>query len=448
MFNSILIANRGEIAVRIARTAKAMGIKTIAIYSDADANALHVQSADEAVRIGPAPAGQSYLNAEAVLEAAFTSGAEAIHPGYGFLSESADFAREVTSRGMVWIGPSPEIIESMGDKVSARNLMAEAGIPVARGTKKAVHTTEEALAASETVGFPLMVKAAAGGGGIGMSAVNSPDELAAAFETATTRAQRFFGDPAILLEQLISPARHIEVQILGLADGTVIALGERECSVQRRHQKVLEETPSPGISPAQRDTIVAAAVKAGETMHYKGAGTVEFLFAPLTGEFVFLEVNTRLQVEHPITELVHGVDLVQAQLLVAAGKDPGFSIGEAAPTGHAIEMRLYAEDPVNFVPSPGTITEWKFPSKPNLRIDTGYVQGDAVSPYYDPMLAKVCVWAESREEALELAKNVIADARITGIKTNLPLFELLLHNSEIADGSYDTAVVTRALEAE
>lgn len=445
MFNSVLIANRGEIAVRIARTAKAMGVKTIAVYSDADAQALHVKSADEAVRIGPAPAAQSYLNTEAVLEAARASGAEAIHPGYGFLSENADFAREVANRGMVWIGPSPEIIDAMGDKVSARNLMAAAGIPVARGTREAVHTTAQALTASEAIGFPLMVKAAAGGGGIGMSAVHGQEELASAFETATTRAQRFFGDPAILLEQLISPARHIEVQILGLADGRVIALGERECSVQRRHQKVLEETPSPGISPAQREKIVTAAIKAGETMQYKGAGTVEFLFAPVTGEFVFLEVNTRLQVEHPITELVHGVDLVQAQLLIAAGKDPGFDLAETSGSGHAIEMRVYAEDPVHFIPSPGTIDEWSFPTTPNLRVDTGYLQGDTVSPYYDPMLAKVCVWGDTREEALQTAREVIADARISGVKTNLPLFERLLKNSEITDGSYDTDVVTRAL---
>ena len=443
MFTSLLIANRGEIAVRIIRTARRLGIRTILVHSDADATSRATQEADVAVRIGPPPASSSYLDIEAILAAARDHGAEAIHPGYGFLSENATFARRVLESGIAWVGPAPETMEAMASKIAARNLMETAGVPVARGTREPLSTLDEALAAADGVGYPLMVKASAGGGGIGMSAVADAGELAAAFEAARTRAERFFGDPAILLEQLISPARHIEVQILGLADGTVLALGERECSVQRRHQKVVEETPSPALSPAQRDRILDAAVRAGEAVDYRGAGTVEFLLSPASGEFVFLEMNTRLQVEHPVTELVFGVDLVEAQLRVAAGDAPVPGLTEARSHGHAIEMRLYAEDPVTFMPAPGTIDRWDLPSGDGIRIDSGYGAGDTVSPYYDPMLAKLCVWGENRAAALERATALIAGSRVAGVTTNLPLLSRVLETADFVSGDYDTGLIGR-----
>tara|TARA_R110002020_G_scaffold75315_16_gene191815 strand:+ start:23673 stop:25016 length:1344 start_codon:yes stop_codon:yes gene_type:complete len=443
VFRSILIANRGEIALRVIRTARRLGITAIAVYSDADEHALHVRDADIAVRIGPAPAAASYLDAEAILAAARASGAEAVHPGYGFLSENSEFARRVIAAGIAWIGPDPDTIDAMGDKIAARNLMADAGVPIARGTREPVASVEDALIAAGTVGYPLMVKAAAGGGGIGMSAVADADELNTAFGTAQARAQRFFGDSAILLEQLVSPARHIEVQVLGLADGTVVALGERECSVQRRHQKIIEETPSPALTDQQRAEVSAAAVRAAEAVQYRGAGTVEFLFSPSEGTFVFLEMNTRLQVEHPITELVFGIDLVEAQLRVAAGEEPAFDPSTLRANGHAIELRLYAEDPDTFRPSPGTIARWEFPPGDGIRIDAGYGAGDVVSPYYDPMIAKLCVWGADRNQALDRARSLVANATVDGIVTNIPLLRRVLDHHEFATGAYDTRVIDR-----
>ena len=319
MFDSVLIANRGEIARRIIRTARRMGVRSVAVYSDADEGLPYVSEADEAVRIGPAAPAQSYLDAVTLLEVARKTGAAAVHPGYGLLAENAGFARAVTEAGLVWIGPSPAAIDQMGDKIRARNLMAAAGVPVAPGTTEPVADADAAVAAADQIGYPVMVKAAAGGGGIGMSAALDADALRKAFETARTRAERFFGSPEILLERYLPRARHVEVQILGLADGRVVALGERDCSVQRRHQKVAEETPSPGISAELRAQMLAAAVRAGEAVGYLGAGTVECLVDAESGTFVFLEMNTRLQVEHPVTELVTGIDLVEQQFLIAAG---------------------------------------------------------------------------------------------------------------------------------
>ena len=314
--------------------------------------------------IGPPPPAQSYLDAGAILAAARQTAAAAIHPGYGFLSENATFARQVQAEGLTWVGPTPEAIGQMGDKINARNLMHRAGVPVALGSTEPVTDPSAALAEAERIGYPVMVKAAAGGGGIGMSAATGPEELQTAFETARTRAERFFGSPAILLERFIERARHVEVQIMGLADGRVVALGERDCSVQRRHQKVAEETPSPGVSPEVRERLLAAGVRAGEAVGYRGAGTVEFLLDVRKQEFVFLEMNTRLQVEHPVTELVTGIDLVEQQFLIAAGEPVGFDPLGVAPEGHALEFRVYAEDPVRFLPSPGAITEWEQPAGP------------------------------------------------------------------------------------
>jgi acetyl-CoA carboxylase biotin carboxylase subunit len=441
VFESLLVANRGEIARRVLRTATGMGLRTIAVHSEADTGLPFVREADEAVLIGPAPPAESYLDVARVLEAAKRTGADAIHPGYGFLAESAEFAQAVTDAGLVWVGPSPASMTAMGDKVSARNLMADAGVPVAPGTREPVNDIETALAAAHEIGYPLMVKASAGGGGIGMGVANDDDGLRAAFETARSRAERFFGSPAILLERYVSGARHVEVQLLGLADGTVVALGERDCSVQRRHQKVAEETPSPGVGAELRARMLAGAVRAGEAVDYRGAGTVECLVDPGTQEYVFLEMNTRLQVEHPITELVTGIDIVAEQLLVAAGDPPRADLQNIAATGHALELRVYAEDPKRFLPSPGAITTWVEPTGDGVRVDAGYAANTTVTPYYDPLLAKLCVWGGDREQALERARVAIADFRIEGPKTNLAFFTELLEDPDFVSGRYDTGLV-------
>ena len=443
MFDSVLIANRGEIARRIIRTARRMGVRAIAVYSDADAGLPYVSEADEAVRIGPAAPAESYLDVAALLEVARKTGAAAVHPGYGFLAENAGFARAVTEAGLIWIGPSPEAIDQMGDKIRARNLMAAAGVPVAPGTTEPVADADAAVAAADAIGYPVMVKAAAGGGGIGMSAADDADALRKAFETARTRAERFFGSPEILLERYIARARHVEVQILGLADGRVIALGERDCSVQRRHQKVAEETPSPGVTPELRARMLAAAVRAGEAVSYRGAGTVECLVDAQTGDFVFLEMNTRLQVEHPVTELVTGIDLVEQQFRVAAGDDVNFDPDHITVDGHAIELRVYAEDPKRFLPSPGTITEWAEPAGPGIRTDAGYVAGNTVTPFYDPLLAKLCAYGATREQAIARARDAVAAFEIAGVKTNLPFHAELLTDPAFVSGDYDTSLVSR-----
>ena len=441
MFESLLVANRGEIARRVLRTARALGLRTVAVYSEADAGLPHVREADEAILLGAAPPAESYLDGAKVIEAARQAGAAALHPGYGFLSENAEFARAVAAAGIVWVGPPPEAIERMGDKINARNLMADAGVPVARGTREPVADLDGALAAAEAIGYPVMVKAAGGGGGIGMSVATDATALRAAFEGARTRAERFFGNPAILLERYLPRARHVEVQLLGLADGRVVALGERDCSVQRRHQKVAEETPSPGVGEVLRQRMLDAAVRAGEAVRYRGAGTVECLVDPEEQDFVFLEMNTRLQVEHPVTEMVTGLDLVAAQLRVAAGEE--VELPAAEPAGHAIELRVYAEDPVRFLPSPGVISVWEEPAGEGVRVDAGYAEGCTVTPYYDPLLAKLIVHAADRPHALARARAAVAEFRIEGLKTNLPFFVELLANPEFVTGDYDTRLVER-----
>jgi acetyl-CoA carboxylase biotin carboxylase subunit len=443
MLESVLVANRGEIARRVIRTVRAMGIRSIAVYSEADAGLPFVREADEAVLLGPPPPARSYLDIEAVIGAARRAGASAIHPGYGFLAENPAFAARVIAEGLTWIGPPPAAIEQMGDKINARNLMEQAGVPVAAGSREPVTDVAAALAEAGRIGYPVMVKAAAGGGGIGMSTAADATELRSSFETARSQAERFFGSPAILLERYITRARHVEVQILGLSDGRVIALGERDCSAQRRHQKVAEEAPSPGITPALRDRMLAAAVLAGRAVGYRGAGTVECLVDTAAHDFVFLEMNTRLQVEHPVTELVTGIDLVQQQLLIAAGQPVSFDPLAVAARGHAIELRVYAEDPRRFLPSPGVITEWAEPAGPGIRVDAGYAAGNEVTTFYDPLLAKLCVHGASREEALALAADAVSAFVITGPKTNLPFLAELLASSEFASGAYDTSGIGR-----
>jgi acetyl-CoA carboxylase, biotin carboxylase subunit len=445
MLDSVLVANRGEIARRIIRTAKHMGIRAVAVYSDADADLPYVREADQAVRIGPAQPAKSYLDAAALIEAAQQTSAQAVHPGYGFLAENADFARQVMAAGLTWVGPDPKAIEQMGDKIRARNLMEQAGVPVSPGSREPVTDIKAALAEGERIGYPVMVKAAAGGGGIGMGVATGPAELHAAFDTARSRAERFFGSPEILLERYVQRARHVEVQILGLADGQVLALGERDCSVQRRHQKVAEETPSPGVDDALREQMLAAAVRAGEAVNYKGAGTVECLVDTDAGSFVFLEMNTRLQVEHPVTELVTGIDLVEQQFLIAAGQPPSFDSAAAKepPKGHALELRIYAEDPKRFLPSPGTITEWQEPEGEGIRVDAGYQAGNTVTPFYDPLLAKLCVCAKDRPSALDRARKAVAAFTIKGPKTNLAFHAELLTSPEFVSGDYDTSLISR-----
>jgi acetyl-CoA carboxylase biotin carboxylase subunit len=443
VLNSVLVANRGEIARRVIATARHLGIRAVAVYSEADQGLPFVAEADEAVLIGPPPAAESYLDSGAVLAAARQTGAAAIHPGYGFMSENPQFARQVLAEGLTWIGPPPEAIEQMGDKINARNLMARVGVPVAAGTTEPVTSADAALAEAARIGYPVMVKAAAGGGGIGMSVVRDPDGLRAAFETARTRAERFFGDPAILLERYIEHARHVEVQILGLTGGRVIALGERDCSVQRRHQKVAEETPSPGVGAALRARMLAAAVRAGAAVGYRGAGTVECLVDPAAGDFVFLEMNTRLQVEHPVTELVTGIDLVEQQFRIAAGEDVSFDEAAVQLHGHALELRVYAEDPVRFLPSPGIITQWEEPAGPGVRVDAGYAAGNQVTRFYDPLLAKLCVHGQDRDRALARAREAVAAFRISGPRTNLPFHADLLASEEFSSGDYDTSIIAR-----
>jgi acetyl-CoA carboxylase, biotin carboxylase subunit len=420
-----------------------MEIRSIAVFSDADADLPYVHEADEAVHIGAAQPAASYLNAAAIIDAAAETGAAAVHPGYGFLAENAEFARQVIAAGLIWVGPAPAAIEQMGDKIRARNLMEEAGVPVAAGSREPVTDADAAVAEAARIGYPVMVKAAGGGGGIGMGEAADEQALRAAFETARSRAERFFGSPEILIERYIARARHVEVQILGLADGRVIALGERDCSVQRRHQKVAEETPSPGVSPELRADMLAAAVRAGEAVGYRGAGTVECLVDSDAGTFVFLEMNTRLQVEHPVTELVTGIDIVEQQFLIASGQPVTFDPAGISPAGHAIELRIYAEDPVRFLPGPGKITEWSEPEGDGVRVDAGYTLGNTVTPFYDPLLAKLCVHGADRAQAIARAREAVAAFKVTGPKSNLAFHAELLVSADFISGDYDTSLISK-----
>jgi 3-methylcrotonyl-CoA carboxylase alpha subunit len=442
MFRKILIANRGEIACRVIATARAMGVRTVAVYSDADRDARHVALADEARPIGPAAARESYLNIETILAAARASGAEAIHPGYGFLSENEDFARACAKAGIVFIGPTPEAIAAMGDKAAAKRLMEKAGVPLVPGYHGEKQDADLLAKEAQKIGFPVLIKASAGGGGKGMRVVQEAKGFAAALESARREAKSAFGDDTVLIEKYLERPRHIEVQVFGDRHGNVVHLFERDCSVQRRHQKVLEEAPAPGISSDKRAEITKAAVAAARAIAYTGAGTVEFIVGA-DGAFHFMEMNTRLQVEHPVTELITGLDLVRWQLLVAAGNPMPLKQDEIRMTGHAIEARIYAENPEKgFLPSIGTLRHLRFPPSP-ARVDTGVREGDAISPHYDPMIAKLAVWGEDRAAALGRLRAALAETEIVGLSSNVAFLARVAAGKAFSGADLDTGLIER-----
>ena len=441
VFASVLIANRGEIACRIMRTARRLGIRTIAVYSDADVEALHVRSADLAVRIGPAPARDSYLNMDAIIAAAARSGASAIHPGYGFLSENADFAAACQAAGFVFIGPPEAAIRAMGSKIEAKRLMAGAGVPIVPGYHEDDQESGRLAAAAGKLGYPILIKASAGGGGKGMRVVASPDAFASALEAARREARAAFGDERVLLEKYLSRPRHIEVQVFADRYGNCIHLNERDCSVQRRHQKVIEEAPAPGMTAARRKAMGTAAVRAARAVGYRGAGTVEFIVAD--GEFYFMEMNTRLQVEHPVTEMITGLDLVEWQMRVAAGEKLPLEQSQVPLRGHAIEGRLYAEDPQREnLPSTGRLLCLRWPEPDgSVRIDTGVQEGDEIGIHYDPLMAKVIAWGEDRAGAIRRLHYALGACRIAGVITNLPLLHAIVSHAEFAAGAVHTGFI-------
>ena len=444
MFKKILIANRGEIAVRVVRACREMDISTVAVYSEPDALALHVRLADEAYLIGPAPSVESYLRIDRVVEAALTSGAEAVHPGYGFLAENAEFARAVSEAGLDFIGPPADAMELMGSKTSARRAALAAGAPVVPGTTEALASIMEARETAARVGYPVMLKAAAGGGGKGMRLVASEGELASAFEATQSEAASAFGDPSVYIEKAVERPRHIEIQIFADTHGQIVHLGERECSIQRRHQKVIEECPSPIDDADLRARMGEAAIKIARAASYVGAGTVEFLVSDLTRDFYFLEMNTRLQVEHPVTELVTGFDLVREQIRVAAGLPLSFTQDEVRWTGHAVECRVYAEDAEqNFMPSPGRVIHLRVPAGPGVRDDGGVYEGAEVPIHYDPLISKLATWGRTRAEAVERMRRALSEYAVGGIKTTLPFFREVMRDPEFIAGRLDTGFIAR-----
>ena len=432
--NKLLIANRGEIALRIHRAAHEMGIKTIAVHSTADADAMHVRLADEAICIGPPSATDSYLNIPSIISAAEISQADAIHPGYGFLSENAKFAQIVESHGIIWIGPKPEHIETMGDKVAAKKTAGALGLPLVPGSAGAVEDFDEARVIARDIGYPVIIKAASGGGGRGMKVVNNEEELESQMGQARSEAKSAFGDATVYIEKYLADPRHIEFQVFGDGKGNAIHLGERDCSLQRRHQKVLEEAPSPVITSEERERMGAVVVKAMADMAYRGAGTIEFLYE--NGEFFFIEMNTRLQVEHPVTEMITGMDLVREQIRIASGEPLSRTQDEITFSGHAIECRINAEDPENFTPSPGKVTAYHAPGGLFVRVDSGLYQGYSVPPYYDSMIAKLIVFGHTREGCLMRLNRALEEFVIEGMKTTIPLHQRLLENAEFRSGGY------------
>ena len=447
MFKKILVANRGEIAVRVIRACRDLGISAVAVFSEADRAALHVMRADEAYAIGPAPARESYLNIERILEVALASGSEAIHPGYGFLSENPKFARACQKAGIKFIGPPPSAMEAMGSKTRARQQMEKAGVPFVPGTAAGLISIGEAKEIAAKLGYPVMLKAAAGGGGKGMRLVERSGDMPGAFESARSEAERAFGDGEVYLEKAVLNPRHIEMQVLADEHGNTVYLGERDCSIQRRHQKVVEEAPSPAVAPEMRRNMGEIAVRAAKAVGYTNAGTIEFL-ADGESNFYFLEMNTRLQVEHPVTELVTGLDLVQLQIRIAAGEPLPFRQDEVQLRGHAVECRIYAEDPDNnYFPCPGKITSLNEPSGPGIRLDSGIYSGWSVPLEYDPLLSKLIAYGENREQALGRLKRALEEYSVGGIKTNLPLFRRILQNQAFASGDVDTGFLAR-LDAE
>lgn len=444
MFKKVLIANRGEIALRVHRACKEMGIATVAIHSEADSNAMHVRLADESVCIGPAPVGDSYLNIPSIIAACEITNADAVHPGYGFLSENARFAEIVEAHGMAFIGPTAEHIRIMGDKITAKQTVADAGIPVVPGSDGGVETLEEARKVAKNVGFPLLVKAAAGGGGRGMRLAETPDKLDEALMGARQEALAAFGDGAVYLERYLTGPRHIEIQVIADTHGNVVHLGERDCSLQRRNQKILEEAPSPILTTKQRDKIGTIVSKAIKKIGYRGAGTIEFLYE--NGEFFFIEMNTRLQVEHPVTEEITGIDLVREQIRIANGEKLSFTQKDVKFKGHAIECRINAEHPTTFAPSPGKVIDFHAPGGMNTRFDSALYAGYSIPPYYDSLIGKLIVFGKTREGAILRLRRALGEMVITGIDTTKPLFEDLLENEYFLTGDYNIHWLEKWLE--
>jgi acetyl-CoA carboxylase, biotin carboxylase subunit len=444
MLNKVLVANRGEIALRVIRACQELEISTVAVYSDADSEALHVRHADEIVHIGPPPAAKSYLSVEALLEAARETGAEAIHPGYGFLAENASFAAACDDAGLTFIGPSAEAIEKMGNKSAARRIALEAGVPVVPGSEESA-SADDAVETAEEIGYPVMVKAAAGGGGRGIRVAENEEELRKAVQVARREAEAAFGDSTIYLEKFLVGPRHVEVQVMGDHEGNVIHLYERECSMQRRRQKIIEEAPSPGITPEVREAMAEAAVRLAREVEYVSAGTVEFLVEG--DEFYFIEMNTRIQVEHPVTETLTGVDLIKEQLRVAGGESLSLKQEDVPFEGHAIEFRINAEDPEkDFMPSPGEITFLEVPGGPGVRVDSAIYQGYKIPPFYDSMVGKLIVWALTRDEAINRARRALREYRLEGIKTTIPLHMRLLEDDAFRSGEYHTGYLEELLK--
>ncbi len=447
MFSKILIANRGEIAIRIIRACREMGVQTVAVYSQADKNSLHVQLADEAILLGDAAPRESYLNAEKIIRAAIQSHAQAIHPGYGFLSENAAFAEAVESARLTFIGPSADSIRAMGDKAESKIKMKAAGVPTVPGFE-GLESFDDFKKAANEIGYPVLIKASAGGGGKGMRVVNAENELVEAIESARSEALNSFGDERLLIEKYLADAHHIEFQVFGDKHGNLIHLFERECSVQRRHQKIIEETPSPLLTPKLREEMGLAAVAAAKAVNYFNAGTIEFIFDAKNSSFYFLEMNTRLQVEHPVTELVAGIDLVQWQLRVAAGEKFPFTQKDFTQRGHAIECRVYAEDASNgFMPSTGKLLQFIEPKGPNIRVDSGFMTGSEVSHFYDPLLAKLIVHAENREAAIQRMQNALSEFIVHGVVTNIDFMQAVLGHEDFAKGEITTRWVEKTLES-
>ncbi|MFC4770263.1 acetyl-CoA carboxylase biotin carboxylase subunit [Effusibacillus consociatus] len=445
MFGKILIANRGEIAARIMRTCIALNVRTVGIYSEADAEAPHVKMADEAYLVGGPRVNESYLNMDNILEIAKVTGAEAIHPGYGLLSENAEFARKCEEAGIVFIGPSPDVIARMGSKIESRKAMEEVGVPVVPGITHPLADVEEAVQVANHMGYPVMLKASAGGGGIGMQVVRNEEELRKAYAGNQKRATDFFGDGAMYVEKYIENPRHIEIQILADQQGNTVYLWERECSIQRRHQKVVEEAPSPFLDKETRRKMGEAAVKAAQSLGYSNAGTIEFL-VDAEKNFYFLEMNTRLQVEHPVTEEITGLDLVEKQLRIACGEPLGLNQADVKREGHAIEVRIYAEDPKTFFPSPGTITKLVTPQGPGIRHELAVSERSAVTPFYDPMIAKLIVKGKTREEAIARLQSALAAYEVEGIKTNIPMLRAVAEHHAFLAGDTTTSFVAQHLQ--
>ena len=444
MLKKVLVANRGEIALRVIRACRELGIPSVAVYSDADEEALHVRLADEAAHIGPAKAQKSYLNIEAIIEAARDKGADAVHPGYGFLAENARFAAACREAGLAFVGPSPETMEKIGDKSAARRLAKESDVPVVPGTEGNA-TPDEALEKAGEIGYPVMVKAAAGGGGMGIRVVESEGELEEAVKKAGQEAEAAFGEGSVYLERFLEKPRHVEVQIMGDGEGNVVHFYERECSMQRRRQKIIEEAPSPGINPETREEISQAAVRLAQAAGYANAGTVEFLVDE-DESFYFIEMNTRIQVEHPVTEAITGLDLVKEQLKVAGGEGLSLGQGEIPLAGNSIEFRINAEDPENdFFPSPGEVTAAEVPGGPGVRVDTAVFAGYQIPPFYDSLVGKLIVWGVDREEALARGRRALEEYRLEGIKTTIPLHLRLLDDEGFLSGEYDTGYLERLL---